>query len=240
MARFSSARLLLAGWLAFAVPGAVPGGVPAAGAQNADAQSAVATGTKALAGDHGPKFSLAGTTLIYDTDRAEAEIDQEIVWEDSEALLALLLGNPEIEIIQLNSIGGLVDAARYMADIIIDFEKDTHVVGECSSACVPLFLAGNRRTIQRGSWLGFHQSYWDAADMEAYYDDLREDEGWLTPFDFASWVVEDTQQSVVATMEFMIERGVRPSFVVKVLQATSDDMWYPRRAELEEAGVIRE
>ena len=33
---------------------------------------------------------------------------------------------------QLNSSGGLVEAAIYFSDIIIDYELNTHVDGECS------------------------------------------------------------------------------------------------------------
>ena len=41
-------------------------------------------------------------------------------------------------------------------------------------------------------------------------------------------------------MEYLIERGVEPLFAIKTMKADSNDMWYPRRKELETAGVIRE
>ena len=104
------------------------------------------------------KFSIEGNTLIYDTFKAANESKAEINWEDSDILAQMLLDNPNIKTLQMNSRGGLIDAAIYMSDIIIDYELDTHIVGECSSACAILFIAGEKRTIQRGSWLGFHQS----------------------------------------------------------------------------------
>ena len=107
------------------------------------------------------KFSIEGNTLIYDTFKAADESKAEINWEDSDILTQMLLDNPNIKTLQINSSGGLIDAAIYMSDIIIDYELDTDVVGECSSACAILFIAGEKRTIQRGSWLGFHQSSWD-------------------------------------------------------------------------------
>ena len=41
-------------------------------------------------------------------------------------------------------------------------------------------------------------------------------------------------------MEYLIERGVEPLFAIKTMKADNEDMWYPRRKELEAAGVIRE
>ena len=179
------------------------------------------------------KFSINGNALGYNTNP-----DGEIEWKDVEELKAILLNNPKIAKLILSSEGGDIYSAREMADVIIDFELDTHVVGECTSACVDLFLAGNKRTMQRGSKLGFHQSWWDAADIEEYYNDLREEEGWADPYEFASWLYEDTQKELLIDLEYYLERGVDGKFAIKTLQATSDEMWYPRRAELKQAGVL--
>ena len=179
------------------------------------------------------KFSINGDTLDYNTNP-----NGEIEWKDVEELKTVLLDNPKITRLILSSEGGEIDSAREMADIIIDFELDTHVVDECTSACIDLFLAGNKRTMQRGSKLGFHQSYWDAADIEEYYKDMREEEGWADPYEFASWLYEDTQKQLLIDLEYYLERGVDGKFAIKTLQATSDEMWYPRRTELEQAGVL--
>ena len=37
---------------------------------------------------------------------------------------------------------------------------------------------------------------------------------------------------------YFIERGIDPLFAIKTMSATSDDMWFPRRKELEKANVI--
>ena len=51
---------------------------------------------------------------------------------------------------------------------------------------------------------------------------------------------EDTQREVLRNLQYFVERGVDAGFAIKTMQATSDDMWYPRRKELEAAGVIVE
>ena len=186
------------------------------------------------------KFSIVGDTLIYDTSKASDEALAEINWEDTDILAQMLLDNPDIKTLQLNSFGGLIEAAVYMSDIIIDYELDTHIVGECISSCAILFIAGEKRTIQRGSWLGFHQSSWDKVSIKDYYENNKDEFGWENAFEYSSWIYKDTQKQIFRDMEYLIERGVEPLFAIKTMKADSKDMWYPRRKELEAAGVIRE
>ena len=186
------------------------------------------------------KFSIVGDTLIYDTSKASDEALAEINWEDSDILAQMLLENPDIKTLQLNSFGGLIEAAVYMSDIIIDYELDTHIVGECISSCAILFIAGEKRTIQRGSWLGFHQSSWDKVSIEDYYENNKDEFGWENAFEYSSWIYKDTQKQIFRDMEYLLERGVEPLFAIKTMKADSKDMWYPRRKELEAARVISE
>ena len=183
------------------------------------------------------KFKLDGEILFYDTDSAPLGQD-EINWQDVATLVFLLRQQQQIEVLHLNSAGGLIEAAREMADIIIDFELDTRVTDECASACVTLFLAGENRQLDRGGRLGFHRISWDAASMEEYYKDARADIGWDSLYEFASWSYEEAQKDVLSEMEYLLERGVDPEFAIKTLRAENADMWFPRRLELTLAGVL--
>ena len=183
------------------------------------------------------KFKLDGEILFYDTDSAPPGQD-EINWQDVETLVFLLRQQQQIEVLHLNSAGGLIEAAREMADIIIDFELDTRVTDECASACVTLFLAGESRQLDRGGRLGFHRSSWDAASMEEYYKDAQADIGWDSLYEFASWSYEEAQKDVLSEMEYLLERGVDPEFAIKTLRAENADMWFPRRRELTLDGVL--
>ena len=186
------------------------------------------------------KFELVASTLIYDTFASPSEPEQEITWEDVDVLEDLLKSEPSIKQIELNSAGGDIEAAFYMADLIIDYELDTNVSGTCESACTLVLLAGEKRSVERGSWVGFHQSYWDAPYIQDYFERNKDSEGWSNAFDFASWLYGDTQQEVLRNLQYFVERGVDAGFAIKTMKATSDDMWYPRRKELEAAGVIVE
>ena len=186
------------------------------------------------------KFTINGDTVLYDTSLAEAEEDREINWDDAETLEELLRKNSDVKVLHLESYGGLTEAAQHIADVVIDYELDTYVDGECSSSCVTIFLGGEKRTLARGSWLGFHKTYWSSESMKEYYESEKEEEGWESPFEFSEWVYADTQEQILKDFEYMLERGVTPAFAIKTLRADSDDMWYPRRKELVAAGVVND
>ena len=186
------------------------------------------------------KVKVDGDTLYYSTFQAKQAINREINWDDTEVFEDILKDNPNITLVQIDSSGGLVEAAIYLADIIIDYELNTHIDGECASSCVLIFLGGEKRSLARGSWIGFHKTAWASEDLKDYYMDWKEDEEWTSEFDFAEWLYEDTQKSVLRDLEYLIERGVEPGFAIKTLRADSDDMWYPRRKEMEAAGIITE
>ena len=184
------------------------------------------------------KFIISGDTIIYDTFKAKNEFNQEINWDDVTEFEYLMRNNEDVKNLQLNSSGGLVEAAIYFSDIIIDYELNTHVDGECSSSCVFLFLGGEKRTLQRGSWIGFHKSSWSKEGLKEYYESYKDEKGWLDEFEFSEWLYNDTQVQILRDLKYLIERGVDGNFAIKTLTADSDDMWYPRRKELEAAGVV--
>ena len=49
-----------------------------------------------------------------------------------------------------------------------------------------------------------------------------------------------TFESMYIEFEYLLERGVSPSFAIDTLKAGADGMWYPRRKQLLEAGVLTE
>tara|TARA_A100001388_G_scaffold274992_1_gene259651 strand:+ start:554 stop:1201 length:648 start_codon:yes stop_codon:yes gene_type:complete len=184
------------------------------------------------------KFKVDGEDLHYNTELAVEEINRQITEEDVEVLLEKLKNNPNIKRIILTSWGGLISSAVEMADIIIDFELDTHVSQICFSACPILLIAGETRTLERGSKIGFHRSWWDSESMRIYYEEQRESYGWGNEFDFSSWVYDDSQQEIYSQFKYYLERGVSPSFVIETMKARSDDGWFPRRKDLLRANVI--
>lgn len=183
------------------------------------------------------KFQVEGAVLVYDSEAAPDPDDREIQNGDVDDLLEILRGTDGIRTLRLNSTGGSVWAGNEMARVVIDFELDTLVAGECSSSCVAIFLGGTRRELARGGKLGFHQRSWSPGAIEAYYEKYAREEGWETPFDFASWVYEDTQSELYKEMSFMLSRGVALEFAIETKRLRSTT-WFPTRLELVQAGVL--
>ena len=188
------------------------------------------------------KFKIDGNILHYNTNLASEEIDQEITFEDVEKFKEILEKNTDLEVVHLTSWGGMIDASIEIADLIIDYELDTHVQEICFSACPLIFLGGEKRTLNRGSKIGFHRGYWTSEDMKYYYEDKETQEyyGWENPYDFSSWIYESTQEDIYKQFKYYLERGVEPSFVIETMRARPDDGWYPRRKELLKANFLTE
>ena len=187
-------------------------------------------------GANAETFKLDNNTLFYSTgDGAEVfEID----WGHEEELLQILRKHKEIDTLILKSEGGIIEVADKMADLVIDAELNTLVEENCESACVTIFLAGKNRIMELGAKIGFHASWWSAENMKSYYQNHKEDKDWETPFEFASWLYEDTQKEIFEQFEYLLERGVQPHFAIQTLKAGSDGMWYPRRKELLKGGIL--
>ncbi len=185
------------------------------------------------------KFTVQGSTLVYDTEAASDEANREIENEDVAEMLEALRATPGIRTLKLNSTGGSVWAGNEMSRVVVDFDLNTVVEGECSSSCVTVFLGGERRTMTRGSKIGFHQRSWAAGAIEAYYDSWRAEENWDTPFDFASWVYQDTQTETFKDLTYMIGRGVDAAFAIETKRLRSGT-WFPTRQTMLEAGVLTE
>ena len=186
------------------------------------------------------KFSLDGNVLIYDTETLVLGDDAEMTVDDVDALKDMLSKHPDVTELQLNSSGGSVFAGEEMAWIIIDFGLDTTVSGECISACIDLFLAGSRRRMTMGSKMGFHQRRWAPKAVKNYYENWNDDEGWKTPFDFGSWIYEDTQTEIYQHLTYLVDRGVEAGFAIETLRVEPGGEWYPSRLKLIAAGVLRE
>lgn len=192
-------------------------------------------------GDPGmAKFVVDGVTLIYDTETTVEGPEAEITVGDIDRLRDVLRSIEGVKVLELNSTGGSVYASEEMARIVLDFGLDTVVSGSCVSSCVNIFLAGTSRRMLLGSQIGFHRRHWSPSSVEEYYNNQRESREWDTPFDFASWVYEDTQAEVYQHLAYMVSRGVEPGFAIRTKAVTNDDEWYPTRLELFRAGVLTE
>jgi len=133
---------------------------------------------------------------------------------------ALLEQYPEGTRVVLTSEGGSIYEARGLALLIQQHKLDTHVSGECSSACTLAFIAGQRRSLAPSAKLGFHQysmAYLNRHQVSPFHDLGKEQE---------------------RDIEFMLARGISEEFVDRAFEKAHQDIWFPDQASLIRFGVV--
>ena len=123
-------------------------------------------------------------------------------------------------------------------DLVIEQQLDTHVLDFYESACTLTLLAGENRNAEKNAKIGFHQTSLSSADAKLEYEELKQELGLNTPFDYASWLLEDTQDLVLDNLYYYSSIGLSLDFVIKTMEAYSDEMWYPDHAYMVEEGVL--
>ena len=127
-----------------------------------------------------------------------------------------------VKSLTLDSPGGNIYEARGIARLVQEHGLDTHIDGECSSACTVIFISGRKRTMAKNAKLGFHQYSLDTSDYA---------HGAFIPgLDIAAEQERDRS--------FFERQAIAQNFLDQIFQAPHDGIWYPGRDELLAAGVI--
>ncbi len=138
-----------------------------------------------------------------------------IDFDTYEAMKKTLTLSPPPTVLQLNSSGGRIGAARGVARLVREAGLATHVDGTCASACTLIFAAGPRRTMSGNARIGFH--------------------GYRLNSNVATLNASEEQDRDKAAF---IAQGVDATFLDRALAIAHDDMWFPSTAELKNAGVL--
>lgn len=117
--------------------------------------------------------------------------------------------------LRLTSTGGLVYAARALAQRVAARGLVTEVQGDCLSACTLVFIAADHRSLGPAGRLGFH----------AY--------ALLDTVSLLNLPTEEARDSA-----YLKSRGIAPAFIGRIERTPSDAMWFPDRATLTVAGVL--
>ena len=161
----------------------------------------------------------------------------EILEDDHNELDQILRDHPDVDTLVLTSNGGYFSYAMDIVQVVFDYQLNTKADIMCYSACTFILLAGEERSLTRGARVGFHQSYWEAEDIEEYYLEYQDE--YDSVYDFVADEIEFAKTDAYEEISFMIEQGVDPAFAAKaVLSTPGDDMWYPKASELLAANVI--
>ena len=133
------------------------------------------------------------------------------------SFLHTLAENKGIETVILSSPGGIIFAARAIANKITELGLNTKVEDNCYSACTLIFLSGDTRQLAKNGQLGFH---------------LYATESMVT----AS--VLDIEEQVEKDKAYLRSRGVAEDFIQEAYHTPPTEIWVPSRERLEKAGVL--
>jgi hypothetical protein len=141
-------------------------------------------------------------------------IDGTITHKVTERFIALINQHPDIDQVSISSFGGRTNAAVAIAAIISKRKLNTVAVGECSSGCTFIFLAGKIRMFDINSALGFHSpKILGLSDLESRFE---------------SPAVTEAYQAA----------GLSEAFISKALRTPSASMWYPSDDILIRQGAV--
>jgi len=131
------------------------------------------------------------------------------------ALEAALEDNPGLKLLELNSGGGRIFAARAIARLVTEHRLNTRVHETCASACTLVFIAGEHRLMSPEARLGFH--------------------GYRVDGYLKSVIPEEEEAKDRAAF---LAQGINESFVASVFETSPEDMWFPTRSQLLSAGIV--
>ena len=131
----------------------------------------------------------------------------------AETLRKVLLANPQLHLLELDSPGGLIAEENKLISIVTEHHLDTLVLSECASACTGVFLAGNNRYIGTDSWLGFHQSGYKGRPHDTVWSNTE----YMTSLSY-------------------YEKDINEKFAKSALNTSYYDIWYPYPIDVKRSG----
>ena len=163
-----------------------------------------------MAREHASRYDLLvdGHTLTFD-----GEIDLGA----TKAVQAMLVENPGVMVLDLDSPGGNIYEARGLAKLAQSHGLATQVTGSCTSSCTVAFIGGTQRQVLYGARLGFHQ-YKISADYQV--------------------PLADPAREQARDLELFRQAGVASWFLDVMFQERAEGMWFPGRDKLRAAGVV--
>ena len=136
------------------------------------------------------------------------------------AVAQMLIDNPKIRGVILDSEGGQIYEGRGLARLIETHGLDTYSFEGCSSSCTTAFIGGNNRYLGSGARLGFHRYRFDTERNRQF-----------VPF----YDLDEEQKKDIALFR---SKQIGDDFLKRVFETPPDEMWFPSADVLISAGVV--
>lgn len=130
-------------------------------------------------------------------------------------------GMSELKYVQVNSQGGMLEAAHDLRDLIAESHLTTITQNGCYSACTLVFSAGDTRFVMVDAKLGFHK--YGLLGDRLLIDPLQS-------------VDQDLESTYEDDLEFFAERGISEGFIERLRNEVGEEIWEPTNLELLQSG----
>jgi hypothetical protein len=170
--------------------------------------------TRELASLAAGRDPLDTVTVETSPDGRTINLDGTIGLGSAEKLRQIMDVSPTASTLMLNSDGGREMEAEEMALLVQRKHLNTAVQDQCLSSCTIVFMAGNKREVDEGANLGFHQVTADGLTANAKRIMLQK------------------------MVEYYRSLGLREWFIDRIIATPPESMWYPTEDELKQAGVL--
>lgn len=136
----------------------------------------------------------------------------------SRRLEQLLVNNPQVEYVQIESLGGHLSQAYEAAEIVNQRRIEIRVLGRCASACAVLWASADNRSLVQGARIGLHAGAFAKEPLRI----LRG---------------VAARHHVRRKTEVLEQAGFPPSLIARGLATPNDSMLWISSPELGSAGV---
>ena len=158
------------------------------------------------------KDPIGDVAVRVDADGGVLEIEGPIVFGVTARVRDALRDNRAVTMVRLTSPGGRVVEARELRDVLRSQGVTTIAAGNCASACIVAFMAGDSRLLGPRGTLGFHR-YRSPDDKEA-------------------------EISMAIDRRELTARGVPVWFIDRAFATPASEMWRPTVTELTIANIV--
>lgn len=187
--------------------------------------------------DESRRMVVSGSKIVINGD-VVASTGDDAQLDDYSNLLELAAANPDVATVVLT---GSFPGTGYATDVARGIEGlgfATEVVGNCTDACIYMFVAGHTRTFGNGAKLGLRRITIKAARLRENFEQDKEAYGWEDEFGQAAMVYDLGQSSMHSALKYLLDHGVSLEFALRIFATPREDMWWPERDELLTGGVI--
>lgn len=159
-------------------------------------------------------------SILWTEDKKHIVLNGTLDFGVTNAVRSFLLTHPDAKGVIIESKGGSIYEGRGLAAIFTQYKLDTYSFRYCLSACATAFIGGAKRYLGKDGKLGFHQYAVESKNLQNFQNFYN---------------IEDEQEK---DRKLYRSKNITEHFIQQIFKSPNDNIWYPKRKTLLQAGVI--